>query len=435
MGEISFHLNKGKKITDLTKPQAIYLRFRQGRKVNFYGSLKKKVLAENWDSEKQVIANKKNIQNRTAINTLITNLRSHFETFDNDNTKGGITPNYEMVRAHFKAGFKIPETSTKAQSFFDFITEFIERSKTEINPKTKKNLSHGTVRTYTVTKNILETFAKKKYKIGFENLTLELYYDFIEYCESKNLSANYIGKHIKTLKIFLRAAINKGLTNNTALLGERAVVFKESSDNIYLNNEELLSIYNLDLTEADKKRHDIARDLFLIGAYTGLRVSDYNRLNPQNIKTEMGVQMLKVTTQKTGKVVAIPLHPIVSSILEKHNGNAPPKLPDQHINYLIKDVAEWAGIDSIEYITQTRGGKKITVKKFKFDLVKTHTARRSFCTNAYLMKMPVIDIMSLSGHTSEKSFLNYIKVTPEQRAIKISTHPFFSDFSMLKKVD
>ena len=60
-------------------------------------------------------------------------------------------------------------------------------------------------------------------------------------------------------------------------------------------------------------------------------------------------------------------------------------------------------------------------------MIGTHTARRSFCTNAYLSKMPVIDIMALSGHTTEKEFYNYIKVTPQERAVKIADSAFFNN--------
>ena len=67
-------------------------------------------------------------------------------------------------------------------------------------------------------------------------------------------------------------------------------------------------------------------------------------------------------------------------------------------------------------------------------MVSTHTARRSFCTNAYLSGMDSLDIMAISGHTSEKNFLKYIKVTPEQRAVKMSLNPFFTNATALKIV-
>ena len=191
-------------------------------------------------------------------------------------------------------------------------------------------------------------------------------------------------------------------------------------------------LWNRDLSKNELQER--ARDLFLIGAYTGLRVSDYNNLSSQHIKKVSGIDMLHVKTKKTGNVVAIPLHPIVRQILIKNDWNAPQRLADQQINDLIKEVGLDAGLDSIEYITQTKGGKQITVKKYKYELIKTHTSRRSFCTNTFLSGMNAIDIMAISGHKTERAFLTYIKVTPEQTAIRMAEHPFFKNSSHLKVV-
>lgn len=101
-------------------------------------------------------------------------------------------------------------------------------------------------------------------------------------------------------------------------------------------------------------------------------------------------------------------------------------MPEQRLNKKIKEVAEWAGIDEVQVIKKTAGGKKVENKAFKFNLVKSHTARRSFCTNAYLLDMDPIDIMEVSGHKSVKTFMNYIKADSLQKALKIASHPFFN---------
>ena len=156
-----------------------------------------------------------------------------------------------------------------------------------------------------------------------------------------------------------------------------------------------------------------------------MRVSDFNYLNKENIYEYNGETFLNVNTKKTSKKIIIPLRPEIKEILNKHGGQPPKRMPDQQINYKIKEVCENAGIDERVSTTKTIGGKKVTKKGFKFDLVKTHTARRSFCTNAYLSGMNPIDIMQISGHTSEKTFLNYIKADALQKAVKISSHAFF----------
>jgi hypothetical protein len=78
-----------------------------------------------------------------------------------------------------------------------------------------------------------------------------------------------------------------------------------------------------------------------------------------------------------------------------------------------------------EVIEQTKGGRKVVYKRLKYEMIKTHTARRSFCTNAYLTKMDTLDIMALSGHKTETDFLKYIKVKGKERAKRLAEHEFF----------
>jgi Phage integrase family len=61
-----------------------------------------------------------------------------------------------------------------------------------------------------------------------------------------------------------------------------------------------------------------------------------------------------------------------------------------------------------------------------YKLVASHSARRSFCINAYKSGMPSQDIMAISGHKSEKVFLNYVKVEKTENAKRIAKHSFFN---------
>jgi integrase len=429
MANIQFRLNKGRKITDVNQPQPIYLRYSLGRKIDFNASIGFRVLVENWDIDKQRVKNRSTVTNRDEINLMLGNLTTHFEKFENTNKANGITPSYEDAKKHYETYFTQP---TKPKDLFEFIDAFIVDAKTKNNPHTGKRVTEQTIKGYEVTKTILKAFNDTQYKIGFDKITLDWYFDFVEFCNKKNLSHNYIGKHVKTVKTFLTNAVEQGLTSNESFRNKKFRVLKEESDNIYLTMDELTQLWKVDLSK--NQIQERARDLFLIGAFTGLRVSDYNHLADTNISEVNGVRMVKIKTQKTGRVVAIPLHPIVDAILQKNNGQPPKKMPEQNINKNIKDVCEGVGIDGIEYIETTRGGMKVTEKKYRFQLVKTHTARRSFCTNAYLSGMSSLDIMSISGHNNETNFMKYIKVTPEQVAIKMSEHAFFKGSTALKVV-
>ena len=83
-------------------------------------------------------------------------------------------------------------------------------------------------------------------------------------------------------------------------------------------------------------------------------------------------------------------------------------------NENLKELGRLAEIDSEVIIKENRGGKVTSIKYKKYQLIKSHTARRSFATNLYLKGTPTISIMKLTGHTTEANFMKYIKVTREE---------------------
>jgi integrase len=186
----------------------------------------------------------------------------------------------------------------------------------------------------------------------------------------------------------------------------------------------LQAIQNLNLEDT---KTDRARDLFLIGAYTGLRVSDFNRLTNENIKELPDkTKYIQITAAKTNRIVEIPINSQVHKILKK-NGNKPPKsMPEQKINLTLKTIGRLARINENVEIERTVGGSKEKTSFKKYQLITNHTARRSFCTNAYKAGLSTIDIMAISGHKSEAVFLKYIKITPNERLKRLASHEFFN---------
>lgn len=261
-----------------------------------------------------------------------------------------------------------------------------------------------------------ETFTSK----DFEKL-------YTNWCyKSKNYKQNTVIASFGVLKPLLNAAAKDGIeidnTYYSTLQGKGKDV-----DNIYLTEDEIKKIYNLDIQalkasgEIDSKSSiEATRDLFIIAAWTGLRRSDINRLNDGVWSVKDGEDLLYVTAEKTKRQVVIPLHPSVKAIYKKYNGILP-KLGDKaNTNRQLRDLGRLAGIDEIVPITENRGGKVNTYHYKKYELIVMHTARRSFATNMYLKGMSTIAIMQLTGHTTEHNFLKYIKVTAEQNAMMVA---------------
>ena len=83
-------------------------------------------------------------------------------------------------------------------------------------------------------------------------------------------------------------------------------------------------------------------------------------------------------------------------------------------------------VDQLIKCEFTKGGKIESEMTPKYKLIKTHTARRSFCTNKYKAGMGVFDIMLFSGHSTEKEFYKYIRIKDEERASHLAKSSFFN---------
>lgn len=102
------------------------------------------------------------------------------------------------------------------------------------------------------------------------------------------------------------------------------------------------------------------------------------------------------------------------------------------MNDYLKEIAKLAGINGNIIQHLTNGGEEATVLKEKWQLVTTHTARRSFATNAYKSGIPALKIMLITGHLTESAFLKYIKITGEENAVQMANEKFFIESSPLK---
>ncbi len=261
----------------------------------------------------------------------------------------------------------------------------------------------------------------------------------------KRYSLNFFGSLIKTIKKFMNQARADGLTTAEGHKHKDFIVPSETADTVYLSLEELYKIHALKITVENLKKvhpktpehllrrkinsYKLVKDLFLIGAFTALRVSDFKRLEDVNFDNGY----LKIKTQKTRTSVVIPVHPVVKEILD--NGfSFSSRVSEQKINKQIKKICKLASINGKVEVTRTMANKPVTTTVKKYKLVTTHTARRSGATNMYKAGIPSISIMKITGHTTEKSFMKYIKMTAEENAELLKSHPFFTQKTPLRIV-
>lgn len=297
-------------------------------------------------------------------------------------------------------------------SLFSFIREFIEKSPERINPASGKKIEHRTIQKYETVFSVLQEFAKGyTRKLDFDTIDLGFYGDFTEYLTNKKrFAANNVGKYVQTLKTFLNEATAKGINTKLDYKSRSFKVVKEAADSVYLSETELQTLYDFDLSK--NVRLERVRDLFLVGCWTGLRFSDLTNIHPEHVKGDI----IRLEQAKTGDKVVIPCHPVVRAVMEKYKGNLPCAISNQKMNDYLKELCRLSGMVELVHKSITKAGIRITQTFEKWELVSTHTARRSFATNAYKMDVPTITIMKITGHRTEKAFLSYIKLSEEEHA-------------------
>lgn len=417
MATVNFYLKE----PNCKKETPIYLAFSVGEKrFKFY--TQKKILPKLWDSENQRPKNSF---------TGSPELKSYLKSLEGDTNK--IYTRFQTLNQPFtleqikrKLNEELERKPTNSPlSFFQFAESYIESVKNLRAPLT--------ITAYKNTLRHLKEFQKKfpQRKIEFDTIHLDFYNDFTEYLmKEKMFSVNTIGKQIKNLKVFLHEATERGLNTKLDFKSKRFKVISEDSENIYLTEEEILELYKLDLTK--NKKLEKVRDLFIVGCYTGLRFSDFSQIKPENIKDGF----ISVRTQKTDEPVMIPIHWTVEAMMKKYKkdfaNSLPPANSNQKMNEYLKELGRLAGLNEKILTTMSKGGKRVTTTSKKFELVTTHTARRSFATNLFLQGFPSISLMKITGHKTEKAFLTYIKISPEENANKL--REFWSTQVKLKVV-
>lgn len=397
-----------------TSPQPVYLVFRHKNEKLVLGT-GLKVAPDHWNAEKQRVKNTTQAPDRDAINAALTNLKAETEKYYAE----GIAARsftVERLKKHLQT-YQGGDTKQDTKNFLAFVRQFIEESPKRVQPN-GKSIDLNTVAKYKATLHLVEAFTQETRRVLlFDDIDLDFYHDFTKWLHKRPhrkgtaYSANAVGKHIQTIKTFMNAATEAKLTENRAFQSKHFKATKEESDNVYLSEDELNALLAFSLDQVPHLER--VRDMFIIGAWTGLRFSDFSKFNPRKyIKGDF----IEIETEKTGARVVIPLFEPVRIIIEKYAGQLPAPISNQKFNDYIKEVCRRAGINQPTLKGMTVGGVRRIDTFEKWQMISTHTARRSFATNAYKAGVPAISIMQITGHKTERAFLKYIKATAQEHA-------------------
>ena len=396
-------LTKGK-----SNPNTIYVRLRDGRNTDITTSTGLTIHPEHWSRTKNWISNKADFHNKLNIEADLRKLEALIHNERNDQIANGLPINSDWLDSliHKWHGKQL-------EGVTDHLIDLIGKYKDELPNRIrngKKGVAEGTLRNYNTSIQRLKKFEKatnKRYRVIEVDLTFHEKY--IKYASTKlGLALNSIGRDIKHIKTVCLDARDKGIKISDQLQSRNFSAPSEKTVFTTLNEQELNLIRKVEGANYLKN----ARDWLIIGCWTGCRVADLMKLTNKNVIVHTsGNKIIQYTQGKTGKLVNVPMHPDVGSIIERLGG-FPRSISSVKFNEYIKKVCKLAGLTYTQYGTrQNPETHKKEVGDFeKWRLIKSHTCRRSFATNHY-NRMTNKQIMAVTGHATESMLLAYIGET------------------------
>ena len=363
-------------------------------------STKQKVNPKFWNKERLKVKETISEKNHQHINKELVEIEkvaymmfnSFTETFkrkpNSEELKNLIEQEYFQNNPMFKKVDK--------KTILDYFDDYIETI--------KSTTAHTTVQKYKQAKENFKDFQKDKKRIyNTEMIDLKFRNEYVEYLiETKKYAPTTVYRKMKFLRTVLYFIENLGIKVNPFLHNSRFLTKDIEVDNIALSENEIDEMERLNLS--NNKRLEQVRDLFLVACYTGQRFSDLNKINQSNIIDD---EYIAIRQQKTNEQLTLPLLKVVKTILVKYSYKLP-KISNVKFNEYIKEVAKLC-----ETLNKQYNGDN---KKVRWQMISSHTARRTFVTLNYGKGVDLDTLKLGTGHKQTKTLQTYIKMNDKQKA-------------------
>lgn len=410
------------------------------RSTRYVTSTGYKITPSKWDAAKQQV--KKGCSNAagmswTAINAMLAKMSERFTAIENECILNNRIPDIESLKSEFTSAFgrrrqKPIEDESTFLNFWDYYKMFIDD---------RSVANQWTIATRRKFNTLKEHICSWRRKVSFDDFTEEGLVSFVTHLrDKKRLKNTSISKDLGFLKWFMRWATAKGYNTNNAFLTFSPKLKSASKQVVFLDWNELMKIFNYKVPangtevklrdtngkEYTKVVHDAAaitktRDIFCFCAFTSLRYSDASNLKRHNISNGS----ITITTVKTADTVTIELNKYAKSVLDKYadcdfGEYALPPITNQRMNIYIKDLCELCEINQMITHTYYRGNERIDETYPKYELIGTHTGRRTFICNALSLGIPADIVMKWTGHADYRSMKPYIDIVNSAKAKAMS---------------
>ena len=325
----------------------------------------------------------KNHKLSTEYNEYLYELKNRFERLELDYIINGKDMTLSALRRQINDGMR------RNMLLSEFIENMNKASTARCN-RTKAN--------YKSLINQINQFAKD---ITLDDVDIDFLNSFVKYSKEKHMAHNTIVVRLKSLKCVINEAIKRKLINadNDPFISFKipSAISKEE----HLTYDELKEIENIKLLNDDDKK---IRDSFLFACYTGLRFSDLNTIETDNIHIINGKKWIikrPVKTMGTSSIIVkIPIY-------RMFGGKA------------LQLINEYGSVENLCHIGNNAIANKILkqIINNKTSIsnkrhITFHAARHTCATLLLSQGVPITTVQSILGHTKVSTTQIYAKITP-----------------------
>lgn len=345
----------------------------------------------------------------------------------------------ERMKAEEERRKKSEAEALRRKNIWRYLDEFVDGMKAGTRLNGNDRYSLQTCKAWGSFRKLYEKF-DPEHRYSWDEIDRNFVVRFMAFLEDSEFMLKSINKHLTTLRALVGYAYKDGLhENDRGLLffSKKKVEDSDKAAEIYLTESELQALYEMPLTGLKEQ----VRDVFLVGCFTCQRVSDYTAITEDCfMTTPKGTPIIRLIQQKTHTEVKIPImNDYLRAICEKYKYKLPSIIDviiNRYIKGILKDLSQT--VPSLGKKVKTRLTMKQRAKvetgelEVEYDAngnvilpryacVTTHTARRSGITNMYLThRYTMLQMMHVSGHKTEKTFRDYIKLSSDEIADEIN---------------
>lgn len=282
----------------------------------------------------------------------------------------------------------------------------------EIKSKLSPNYKQGYCSLIFHLKNVEADFGVKIMPIQINEI---FWNNFVPYLYHQQLSSSTINKICGQLKTVLNWSSKHGVILSSTY--DLVKVPSYTRQQIALTPDEISRIYWFDVKTINK-RGDCQRnfkrikDMFVLSCNLGQRFSDMVRID----RSCFNNNFFSIVQQKTGTLAKVDMNKfcidinVTYKILEEYRYKAPYIGDLTNYDKYLKELLRIIGFDDKIKTEQIINSKPYVTYTPKWQMIGSHTARRSFATININRGYKEIEVRKATGHKSEMTFDTYVKI-------------------------